>query len=108
MKRSLLVALVIALPVEALNMKFCEFPIDVGLPSNTSWHWNLLCDQWTLLHLLAFPTINWMDHHGLLSRLGYAVFFASGYVETVLLFAAAIFIFQRFRGAKAKFCRNPA
>ena len=44
-------ALVVALLVEALNLKFCAFPIDAGLPATIPWYTRLLADEWLLTHL---------------------------------------------------------
>jgi hypothetical protein len=89
-------ALVGALLIEALNLRFCAFPIDVGLPAQIPWYTRLLADQWLLLHLPGVVSLGWLDRLGL-ERFDTFVLFLSGYLETVLLLIAGIVLCQWIR-----------
>jgi hypothetical protein len=89
-------ALVVSLLIEALNLKFCAFPIDVGLPANIPWYTRLLADQWLLLHLPGVVSLGWLARLGL-ERFDTFTLFLSGYVETVLLLIAGIVFYQWIR-----------
>jgi hypothetical protein len=85
--------LVGALLIEALNLRFFAFPMDVGLPASIPWYTRLLADQWLLLHLPGVVSLGWLDRLGL-ERYDSFVLFVSGYLETVLLLIAGIVFFQ--------------
>ena len=85
-----------ALLIEALNLRFFAFPIDVGLPDSTPWYGRLLADQWLLLHLPGVVSLGWLDRIGL-ERFDSFVLFVSGYLETVLLLIAAIVFWEWIR-----------
>ena len=53
MKRPLLLALVLAIPLEAANFLLYPFPVDVGLPSDAGWFTQVMCTRWLLLHWLG-------------------------------------------------------
>ena len=89
-------ALAVALLIEALNLRFCAFPIDVGLPANIPWYTRLLADQWLLLHLPGIVSLGWLARLGL-ERFDTFALFLSGYVETVLLLIAGIVFYQWIR-----------
>lgn len=93
------VAFLAAVPIEAANLKFCVFPIDVGLPAGTPWYDRLLCDQWLWIHLPAVLLSARFD----LVRFWYPIFFVNGYLETALLLIAALFLFRWFRQLAKKF-----
>jgi hypothetical protein len=89
-------ALVGALLIEALNLRFFAFPMDVGLPASIPWYTRLLADQWLLLHLPGVVSLGWLDRLGL-ERFDTFVLFVSGYLETVLLLIAGIVLCQWIR-----------
>ena len=89
-------ALVVALLIEWLNLRFFAFPIDVGLPANIPWYTRLLADQWLLLHLPGVVSLSLLDRFGW-QRFDYFVLFLSGYVETVLLLIAGLVFYQWIR-----------
>ncbi len=89
-------ALVGALLIEALNLTFFAFPIDVGLPASIPWYTRLLADQWLLLHLPGVVSLGWLDRLGM-ARYDSFVLFVSGYLETVLLLIAGIVFWEWIR-----------
>jgi hypothetical protein len=97
-------ALVGALLIEALNLRFFAFPIDVGLPASIPWYTRLLADQWLLLHLPGVVSLGWLDRLGL-ARYDSFVLFVSGYLETVLLLIVGIVFWEWIRDRSA---RHPA
>jgi hypothetical protein len=97
-------ALVGALLIEALNLRFFAFPIDAGLPAGIPWYTRLLADQWLLLHLPGVVSLGWLDRLGL-TRYDSFVLFVSGYLETVLLLIAGIVFWEWIRYRPA---RHPA
>jgi hypothetical protein len=97
-------ALVGALLIEALNLRFFAFPIDAGLPASIPWYTRLLADQWLLLHLPGVVSLGWLDRLGL-TRYDSFVLFVSGYLETVLLLIAGIVFWEWIRDMSA---RHPA
>ena len=99
-------ALIVALMIEALNLRFCGFPLDVGLPANVPWYTRLLADQWLVLHLPGVVSLSWLDRLGL-HRFDYFALFLSGYVETVLLLIACIALFQWIRDATTRDSTEP-
>jgi hypothetical protein len=95
-KSPIQLALVGALLIEALNLRFFAFPMDVGLPEGIPWYTRLLADQWLLLHLPGVVSLGWLDRLGL-ERFDTFVLFVSGYLETVLLLIAGIVLVQWIR-----------
>ena len=98
--------LVGALLIEALNLRFFAFPIDVGLPANIPWYTRLLASQWLLLHLPGVVSLGWLDRLGL-ERFDTFVLFLSGYVETVLLLIAGIVFFEWIRNLSKRDAERP-
>jgi hypothetical protein len=98
--------LVGALLIEALNLRFCAFPIDVGLPADAPWYARLLTDQWLLLHLPGVVSLGWLNRLGL-ERFDTFVLFLSGYLETVLLLIAGIVFCQWIRDLSTRDAGRP-
>jgi hypothetical protein len=94
-------ALVVALLVEALNLKFCAFPVDTGLPATIPWYTRLLADQWLLTHLPGVVSLGLLHRLGL-QRFDYFALFVSGYLETVLLLVVCIGLYQWFREVRMR------
>lgn len=99
-------ALVVSLLLEALNLKFCAFPIDVGLPANIPWYTRLLADQWLLLHLPGVVSLGWLERLDL-QRFDTFALFLSGYLETLLLLIAGIVLFQWIRDVSRRHSAGP-
>jgi hypothetical protein len=102
-------ALVGGLLIEAINLRFCAFPINVGLPANIPWYTRLLADQWLLLHLPGVVSLGWLGRLGL-ERFDTFALFLSGYLETVLLFIAGIVLWQwvRYRSTRHPLESDPS
>jgi hypothetical protein len=94
-------ALVVALLMEALNLKFCAFPIDAGLPATIPWYTRLLADQWLLIHLPGVVSLGLLHRLGL-QRFDYFALFVSGYLETVLLLVVCFGLYQWIREASMR------
>jgi hypothetical protein len=90
MKRSIFIALVLAVPVELLNFFVFPYPIDVGLPDNASRLQQFVGAQWLLLHWPGLRLLDWLgDVAG--NRVAILGLFIGGYIDTaVLIFAAAL------------------
>ena len=65
MRLRIIVALLAALPIEALNLWVCPFPVDVGYPDGTPWYINLRGTLWVLPHLPGLRLYDWLRHHDL-------------------------------------------
>jgi hypothetical protein len=92
MKRPVLFAFLVAIPIEAVNCFLLAPPIDVGLPDYASRFEKLVALQWVILHWPGLQAPDWLG-----SQLGIFVLFASGYLDTVLLLIAFIFAFRWVR-----------
>jgi hypothetical protein len=92
LKKSILIALVIAIPVELVNFFFFAFPIDVGLSDDAPWYAQALGAEWVLLHLPGLWLARWFDPYASSAALR-VILLLSGYVDTSLLFIAGILIF---------------
>lgn len=112
MKSPITFGLVAAIPIEALNFRFLGFPIDVGLPADTSWYWKLIAYQWLYLHWAGLISLDWIEHvvgcqqlnvvmgcH----RLDTCVLLVSGYIGTALLLIAVILGFRWIRSLARKY-----
>jgi EamA domain-containing membrane protein RarD len=95
LRRPIMLALVAAFVIEALNLKFVSFPIDVGFPDDAPLYAKLLAGQWVCLHYLGFVILRPFDGAAF-QRLFYPVLFVSGYVETALLLIVGVLIFHRY------------
>jgi hypothetical protein len=95
----------VALLIEAANFWFLIPPLDVGLSPDASWFTTLIADQWVCLHWLGFFLLNWLAKIGLnWTGIGYfSVLFASGYLETALLFSICIFGSRSIRHMATKY-----
>jgi putative effector of murein hydrolase LrgA (UPF0299 family) len=89
-------ALLGAIPIEALNLIFFAFPLGTGLPANIPWYTRLMADQWLLLHLPGVVSLGLLGRLAL-QRFDYFVLFVSGYLETVLLLIACVVFCQWIR-----------
>jgi hypothetical protein len=100
MKKSVLIALLVALPIEVLNAR-PTFPIDVGLPDNASRLQQFLASEWVILHLpgLRLTALDPYFHHWFLDIAG---MFLSGYLDTALLIFAGIWAYRGIRRLSGK------
>ena len=99
-------ALVLTLLIEALNLRFCGFPVDAGLPATIPWYTRLLADQWLLLHLPGVVSLGLLKRLGL-ERCDSLVLFVSGYVETAALLIVCIVIWQWLREMSTRHSASP-
>jgi hypothetical protein len=94
-------ALIAAIAVEAVNLRFAGFPIDVGLPPDTSLWTKLVAYQWLYIHLPALILVTGDYFEKLPQKievpLGYSCLYLCGYAETVLILLTAIFLFRLLR-----------
>jgi hypothetical protein len=97
MRSRLAIALLAALAIEAANLRFLAPPIDVGYPPGTPWYVSLIGFQWVILHYPGLISLDWFEravgcHQNNVvmgcSRTDMVVLFASGYLDTALLFVA--------------------
>ena len=94
LKRLLLIALALALPVEAINLTFLAPPLDVGYADGTPWYVQWIGLQWVLLHLPALWWFtNWLGQAGL-QQWNVPALFLTGYIETVLVLTAAMVVLR--------------
>ncbi len=95
MKKSLILALLVALPIEVVNAR-PTFPIDVGLPDNASWLRVFLALEWLFLHAPGLR-LNELDPYFHNGSLDVAEVVFSGYVDTALLILAGIWTYRGIR-----------
>lgn len=88
-KWRIIVALLAALPIEALNLWVCPFPIDVGYPDGTPWYINLRGLLWVLPHLPGLRMYDLLARHGWQQYFVPAIFL-SGYLSTALVLLVVI------------------
>jgi hypothetical protein len=104
MKPLLKFALLVAIPLEVVNLLLAGFPLDTGFAASTHWYHKVIAYQWLFLHCpgvlllirlsnAGYETLSlrWIDWPSL-QRL---VLFVSGYLDTVLLILAVNFGFRR-------------
>jgi len=92
MRRSIVFALALAVPIELLNFFVFPYPIDVGLPDDASWLQRLVGAQWIVLHWPGLRLLEWLGAVGG-QRLAIPGLFASGYIDTVMvILASALFV----------------
>jgi len=93
-KRSpLLIALIVALPVEIANFSLAGFPIDTGLEPNTSWYEKLIAYQNLYMHAPGWLLISRMQDSQL-QKVGNPILFVSGYLDTAILIFASLLLFR--------------
>ena len=95
-KSSIVIALLLALPIEAVSFRFAFFPIDIGLPPDAKWYVKVRFYQWLFLHWPGLWFLNWFDGTRF-EYLGLFLLAATGYVDTALLIIAGIFVFHGVR-----------
>ena len=91
MKKSIVIALLTALPIEIANMFFCRGPIELGLPVDAGLFKQLVLAEWVILHFPAFWLFEWIDRSGHLS-LAAPAFFLCGYFDAALLILLGIYV----------------
>jgi hypothetical protein len=103
MRRALKIALLIAVPIETLNLWLVlHFPIDVGLPPGTS-HWTeYTFAQALLLHYPGLFLMGWVDVHHLSRVILYSGLVVSGYVDTALVVLAMVLSVMGLRALRAR------
>jgi hypothetical protein len=107
MKSPIQFAFFLAVPVEAANMyfrdSFADFRISIGPISLDK----LLDYQFRFIHWPGLYASNWFEGIGF-PKLGILATAVSGYLDTVLLLIAVIFLFRSFRGRGAKSLSLPS
>jgi len=105
-KRSpLLIALIVALPLEIANFSLAGFPIDTGLEPDTSWYEKVIAYQNLYLHIPGWLLISRMQDSQI-QKVGNPILFVSGYLDTAILIFASLLLFRwwqcRSRGTTGK------
>lgn len=95
MNPAIKLALIIAIPVEIVNLPFA-FWFDPGFPDNAGRVLFLTVCESEFLHWPGLLLIDWFDRMHL-NALGDAVLGVIGYLDTALLFFAIILCFQWLR-----------
>src|ERR1700678_1054732 len=93
LKKRIILALVVAIPLELVNFFFLAFPIDVGLPDDAPWYAQALGAEWVLLHLPGLRLTSWLDPYPSSPKIEIVVWMLSGYIDTALVLLAFILIF---------------
>ena len=106
MKRPVLFALLLAVPIEGLNLVF-PFPVDVGLETDAGWLEKLWGFQWVFLHWPGLYVSNYFERVGFF-RLSVFVIFASGYLDTALLIVVCVLAFRWIPRLTGKFLARRA
>jgi hypothetical protein len=83
------IALMAAMPIEALNIVLAGALFDPG-PPDPRWGWKLFSYQWVALHYPGMLSLDWLTRILGSEKLGMCVVIVSGYLETVLLLAGLI------------------
>jgi hypothetical protein len=101
MKSPIRFAFFLAIPIEAANLyfrdSFADFRISLGSISLDK----LLDYQFKFIHWPGLYLSDWLESIGL-PKLGFLAIAASGYLDTVILLIALIFLFRSFSGRKTK------
>jgi len=85
--------LLAAFAIEAVNFFLGSLAVDPG-SEETQWYVNLLALQWAALHALGILMTDWVDRLGF-PRLDVPALFLGGYLTTVAVLAALVFVGQR-------------
>ena len=90
-----------AVPLEAANMYFRDSSVDVGISAGAGWLEKLMYYEFKLIHWPGLYASYWFDSIGF-PQIGSLAIVTSGYLDTVLLLIAVIFVFRslRRRGSK--------
>jgi hypothetical protein len=108
LKKRILIAALVAIPLELVNFFFFAFPIDVGLSDDAPWYTQALGAEWVLLHLPGLRLTSWLDPYPSSPNLERAVWMLSGYVDTVLVLVAGILVVWGLKRWRAKRSAKPA
>jgi|GEM_PF-3435427 len=87
------IVLLTALVVESGNFFLGGIALDPG-PPDTRWYVNLLALQWVALHALGIFMTDWVARLGF-PGLDVPVLFLGGFLTTVVVLAALVFLVQR-------------
>ena len=92
MKRSAIwLCLIAALPIECVNFLLMP-PIDIGPDPKSGWYIKLFDYLDVYLHWPGFLLIFQFEHSQAIHRLAESILFASGYIDTVILLSAGLFL----------------
>jgi hypothetical protein len=101
MKSPIRFAFFMAIPIEAANTLFRGSSVDIGIPFGAISLEKLLGYQFNIIHWPGFYASDWFEGIGY-PQVGNLALVAIGYLDTVLLLIAGIFVFRWMsrRGAK--------
>lgn len=95
------VALLVAIPIEAVNFWFNRYPIDVGLPADARWYTKVLDGSWLFLHLpglwFVIRVDSWLGTTRFGRLLELSLVAASGYVDTAIVILIGVMVFRLLR-----------
>lgn len=97
MKRPLLLALLLGIPLEVVNFRLYAFPIDVGLRPDAGWFTQIMAVRWLILHWLGLRAVVWF--HAPYRYLMWC-FLAGGYIEVSILLFLILWAIRRLRHRK--------
>ena len=109
-KKTIAMALLAALPIEAVVFFLLPFPIDVGYEPGTAWYIQLIGLPWIVLHFAGLYALSWIERvagchqpniAGNCGGVDTIELFISGYGTSAVLLIAILFVFQQFRRRKA-------
>jgi hypothetical protein len=103
---ALIFALLVAIPVDALNFWVFPYPIDVGLPDDATLLEKLIGAQWVILHWPGLYLSDWFDSTSSPTWRTDFVLFVSGYFDTVLLIIAFFGVFWWLRHLVLKYFKS--
>jgi hypothetical protein len=89
MRLRILIALLVAIPIEALNFWVFMPPLDVDTTPGPHWYNTAIAFEWIILHLPALRVSGWLEDMGLRGNL-LVTLFAGGYLTTALLILAVL------------------
>lgn len=95
-----------AMPIEAANIYFRDSSFDAGFSVGGLTLEKLMGYQFKIIHWPGLYASEWVDRIHF-PTLGDLVIVASGYLDTVLLLIAVIFLFRWFRPRSAKRSSRP-
>jgi hypothetical protein len=94
MKKPLVFALVLALPLEAASFFMLPFPLDVGLPDDAHWFVKLMGLRWVAMHWVGLQMGRWFDGNDRL--IAWAIVFG-GYLEIAVVLFITVWALQALR-----------
>jgi hypothetical protein len=94
MRKPLVFALLLALPLEAASFLILPFPLDVGLPNDADWFVKLMSIRWVAMHWIGLQMGRWFDGHDLF--MAWAIVFG-GYLEIAAVLYITAWVLRALR-----------